>query len=449
MKRLFIHAQLLVVSVVLLATFGMAISLSVRFNRRWDFTKEKIYSLSPQTTAVLQKLQAGNIDVQAFYPHDDPARETFEFFLKECRLKNRGFIYNFYDPDRFPKLAKEQQVEQFYTVVIHYQGRTERLVGPTEENFTSALLRLANPRKFTLCFTQGHGESPVNAPDRTGLSLIKSKLESYNYTLQEIILNRDKIPDSCDVAVVSGPHTEFDTQELELLRAAFKSGTGIFFLIDPMDAGEGKSFRDFMRSFGVDLGDNVVVDKMSRVVGGDFLVPLVAQYVTQHPITQQFNQPTFFPVVRSVQPSTEPVGGLEVVPLALTGSGSWAESNLPELEKGQAAFDASGDISGPICIAAAVEGEEQGGRMVVAGDSDFITDAYFQLSGNSALAMNIFRWLVRDDRFVSLPSRQPEFRPLFLNANQRVKMLAATLGIVPFGILFLGIFWNIWRKRSA
>ncbi len=450
MKHFFMRFQLILVSIVLFVTLALGMILVGRFNKRWDFTKDKIYSLTAQTIGLLEKLKSEKIEVFAFYPHDDPARENFEVFLKECRQHHPDFKYTFYDPDRVPSMAKRFHVDRFYTVVVQYQGRTERVTEPNEETFTNALMRLVNPQRYSVCFSTTHGEALLNGVDRNSLSQLRQNLLNSNYQLQEIILSRDKIPPFCDAVVIPGPHQEFAPEELNLLKASFNTGTGILFLIDPMDPGTGKSFKDFMKVFSIDLGDNVVVDKMSRVVGGDFLVPMVAQYVTDHPVTNGFNQTTFFPVSRSVQPSVDSAPGIEVIPLALSGSGSWAENNLADLEKGQAVFDAATDIAGPICMAVAAQQEgEKGGRMIVVGDSDFVTDAYLQLSGNLNLAESMIRWLVKDDRFVTLPPRQLEFKPLFLTTPQRSKMLFGILGIIPGVFLISGLVIIFYRKKTV
>ncbi len=450
MKHLFIRVQLLVVSVLLLLTFIMGMFLVSHFNRRWDFTKDKIYSLAPQTKEIMKRLKDEKIEVFAFYPHEDPARDNLEVFLKECKLQNPKMTYSFYDPDRFPTLAKKYHVGQFYTVILQAGQRTERVIEPNEENFTNALVRLVNPKKYSLCFTTSHGEAMLDGVERTGLSQFKQNLENHNYNVQEIILSRDKVPDFCDTVVVAGPHNEFGEEDFNLLKTAYNLGKGIFFLIDPMDTGMGKNYENFMKIFGIDIGENVIVDKMSRVAGGDFLVPMVAQYVTEHPVTNNFNQTTFFPVARSAQPTAEPTPGIEVVPLALTSSGSWAESNLVDLEKGQATFDAGSDLAGPICMAvAAQQPGPKGGRMVVVGDSDFLTDAYLQVSGNLNFGLNVLRWLVRDDRFVALPPRQLEFKPLFLTTSQRSIMLFGLLGLVPGIFLVAGLVLVFLRKKTV
>jgi ABC-type uncharacterized transport system involved in gliding motility auxiliary subunit len=458
MKRVFIRFQLVFVSLILLATLSMVMALVIKNNFRWDATTEKIYSISDTTIKLLKTMESSEVEVLAFYPHDDPGRMNFDVFLRECQMHHPKFKYRFYDPDRVPSLAKKYSVKSFYTVVILYQGRHESVVAPTEESFTNALLRLANPKQFNVCFLTGHGEASTTEEGRSGITAFRETLASMNYGLHDIILLRDKVPAFCHVVVIAGPHQDFDATEFRYLKKTFKSGRGIFFMVDPMDPGAGKSFKDFMKEFGVLLGEDVIVDKMSRLVGGDFLVPLVNQYVTQHPITENFQKPTFFPVARSLQPSDQPKKGYEVVPLALSSSGSWSETNLQELEKGEAAFDpAQGDLQGPLPLVVAIERKPldtdkvQGptARMAVVGDSDFLTNAYVNLSGNHDFALNIIQWLTQDDRMISIHPREPEFKPLFLTSRQRTAMLLICVAGIPLLILLTGIVQMSWRKRTV
>ncbi len=441
----------------------MALALVIKNNYRWDATREKIYTLSDSTIRLLKTLHESDIQVTAFYPHDDPARVNLEVFLKQAQLYHRGFKFQFFDPDRVPSLAQKYGVKSYYTVVIQYQDRSENIVAPTEESFTNALLRISNPKKFNVCFVTGHEEASTVTETREGLSQLKSALQTINYGLHDIILLRDKVPAFCNVVIVAGPRQNFDPIEFKHLEKTFRSGRGILFLIDPMDPGTSKLYKEFLKKFGVLLGEDVIVDKMSRLVGGDFLVPLVNQYVTQHPITMNFEKPTFFPVSRSLQPSDSAPKDFEVVPLAVTSNGSWAETNLQSLEKGEAVFEpVNADLQGPIPVVVAIErksvpssenAKEQKpsppSRMVVVGDSDFVTNAYLSLSGNHDFVLNILHWLSQDDRFISIHPREPEFKPLFLASPQRTFLLLVSVVGMPLAALLFGGITQWFRKRSA
>lgn len=453
MRHFFIRTQLLFVSLLLFATFSLTFVIVARHNKRWDFTKEKIFSLSEPTVKMLDAMKDSPIEVLAFYPQQDPGRREIEFFLNQAELHHPKFKYEFFDPDRVPRMAKEYGIKDLYTVVIKFKGRQEKIVRPTEESFTNALLRLENPKTFQVCFVTGHEEASVMQQDRNGLSYLRESLEFNNYKTSEIILLRDAVPAECLVVAVAGPHRDLDPREYETLDGFFKSGGGVLFLIDPMDAGTGESFRGFMRRFGIALGADVIVDKMSRMVGGDFLVPLVSQYVLQHPVTAQFKLPTFYPVARTVQPSTDSPKGIEVTPLAFTGSGSWAETDLKSLESGETNFEAESDLSGPLSVAVAAEKKDEAGkvlgRMAVVGDSDFVTNAYLDLSGNRDFTLAMIHWLTKDERAITINPRNPEFKPLFLKDSQRTKLLAGVLGAIPLFFLAVGAAFLIYRQKTS
>lgn len=454
MRQFLFRIQLWFVSVILLATLALTLAIVVRHNRRWDLTQDRIYSLAEPVRKLIERLNYGPIEVLAFYPYDDRTQYEFEVFLKECQTRHPNFKYKFYDPDRVPRLAKELHVKDLYTVVVRFEDRQERIIRPTEQSFANALVRLANPRAIQLCFMTGHGEISLSREDRGGYHLFRQALEDRNYTVEELILLRDKVPDHCDVIVAGGPHRELDREEYRLLKEAFDGGKGLLLLLDPMDPGSGESFRTFVRSFGIEIGADVIVDKMSRLVGGDFLVPLVSQYMSKHPITEEFDLATFFPVARSVQPSSEPFTDWEITPLAFTGSGSWAETNLQALESGEAVFDVDSDLSGPVSVAVAArrmqeDSEDSGGRIVVIGDSDFVSNAYLDLSGNEDFALNVIAWLVKDTRTISINPRELKFKPVFLNAHKRFMVFAGTVFAMPLAVIVIGGVRILWRARGS
>ena len=353
MRQFFLKFQLLFEAVILLATIALVYMVIQPFHERWDLTRDKIYSLPQSTLGVLRDLKIRRIDVLLFFQQDDPARQGLEVFLKECSRHHPEFHYDFYDPNRRPQLARKFNVTDAKTTLFRSGDREERLVGPSEEGFTNALLRLLHPKDLDVCFVTGHGEVVLEDEATGGYLQFRDTLQGYNAKIQGIVLARDHVPEACQVVVVGGPRWDLTPEEFADLDKAFNKGKGILLLVDPMDPGAGLAFIEYAKKYGVALGQNVIVDKASRMVGGDFLMPLVSRYLVTHPATKNMKQATFFPLVRTVQSSTDAAPGLDVTPLAMTGDGSWAETDLPALENGNATFDMKTDIAGPLSVAVA------------------------------------------------------------------------------------------------
>jgi len=87
--------------------------------------------------------------------------------------------------------------------------------------------------------------------------------------------------------------------------------------------------------------------------------------------------------------------------------------------------------------------------MVIVGDSDFLSNAYLGLSGNQDLALNMMEWLVKDDRFISIRPRMPDFQPLLLAAHQATVLLVVCIGVVPGFFLIAGVATLLWRKKVS
>ncbi len=418
-----------------------------RHNRRFDLTREKIHSISPETIDVLTRMAPDEIVVRAFFSNEDDSRRDFQIFLRDMATHHPHFRHQILDPDRSPSEARRYQVDSYRTTLIEYQGREERIQDVSEEAFTNALIRLAHPEKRTLCFTTGHGEIDLSDTDRTGLSQWRSILEGRQYVIKEVQLLAEGVPSDCSALVLAGPHYELLPKELDLLQKYPETGKGLFLLIDPMDPGTGKSYSELVKSFGLKLGNDVIVDKVSRVFGGDYLVPLITKYA-HHPITEKFRVATFLPIARTVRKASEVPLGIKVTELAFTSAGSWAETNLKMLENGEAELNPDQDLVGPVPVAAVVELQEgiKGSRVAVVGDSDFVTNTHLRVSGNKDFALNILQWLVRDDRWIAIRSREPRFEPLFLPINQSAGVAAFAIGGIPFTALFAGSV-GIWMRR--
>ena len=473
MKQFFLKFQLLFEATILLATLTLVYVVIQPFHERWDMTRDKVYSLPRATTGVLRDLKDRRIDLLLFFSQDDPTRQGLEVFLKECGQSHPDFHYDFYDPNRRPQLARKFNVSVAKTVIFRSGDREERLVGPTEEAFTNAFLRLLHPKDLDICFVTGHGEVELEDDSTGGYLRFRDTLQGYNAKVHGIVLIRDHVPDACQVVVVGGPRWDLTAEEFADLDKAFQKGKGVLLLIDPMDPGAGNAFIEFAQKHGVALGQNVIVDKASRMVGGDFLMPLVSQYLMTHPVTKNMKQATFFPLVRTVQPSTEVIPGLDVTPLAMTGEGSWAETDLSALENGNATFDMKTDIAGPLPVAVAIEktgdsgpapkdskneGPKRGtspekrvpqGRMIFVGDGDFLTNGYLDLSGNKELGLNMVRWLARDDRFMDVKRPELRFKPLLLDVPHRTQLMILLLGVYPLAFFVLGGTYLVIRFRTS
>jgi len=440
-----LHVSVQVLLGLLIVILSYAVGRA--YHWRFDLSEGRVYSLAPETVQVLRELQSVPIRVLAFFADEQPSRHELSNLLVEYAFQHPNFHFEFYDPDRAPAKAKMYQVDAYGTLVVEAGGERQSTKQVSEEAITNLLVKLWKRERKVIRFATGHGEPSVReTAQKTGYGLFRQALLDANYEVKETVLLREGAGEDTALLVLAGPQIDLTSQEREILRAFLNEGGNLLMLVDPVKPGEGGNIKEFLLTYGVELGDNVVVDKVSKLFGADYLVPLVTDY-RPHEITGGFRVATLFPIVRSVRKAVTRAGNLEVVEIAWTGPGSWAETNLKDLEDGSAEFQKGEDGASPVPILVAVSRKDGKGRQVISGDSGFVTNGYLGVAGNKDLALNLVAWLTHDETRLTIRPRSREATPLFLKQEDQTFLLYGTVFGLPAFFLATGTGVFIFRRR--
>ncbi len=446
-RNLFSSFHFVVVLVCALSIMVFSYLILRTYHRRFDLSEGKVYSLSSQTLQVLEGLKSEPIHVYAFFREDQPSKSLLENLLKEYAYHHTNFHYEFYDPDRMPAKAKQYQVDAYETIVIEAKGKQGKTKQVTEEALTNILVNLLRQKTKRIVFDAKHGgPSITEEKEKNGFGFLRQKLIGSNYEVKESVLLRDKISKGTDLFFLGGPHVDLLPEELKLVRDYLEGGGNVLVLADPVDLGEGKNLEQFLLEYGVQVGHDVIVDKLSKLFGADYLIPLITDY-RPHAITRGFRLACFFSIARSVRKAVKVPQGLEVTEIAFTGVGSWAETDLKNLGEGKADFDNKHDQLGPLPVVVAVTKTGGKGRLVAIGDSDFATNGFLNLSGNKDFILNVIAWLSGDELAISIRPRARQTTPLYLKeTDQQFLLYGPVLGL-PVSFFVVGSCVFFWRRR--
>jgi ABC-type uncharacterized transport system involved in gliding motility auxiliary subunit len=477
------------VAVVLAVALTMMVNwLGSRHYVAADWTSSKVYSVSDKTRNILADLDE-EIRVVVFMTPASSMFDQVSELLKRYQAASDKITVEYIDPDKEP-LKTRQLAEQFGisiadTVVFTYGDRTKYVTSdqmaeydyagmqygqpPTirafrgEEQFTSAILSLVAPDVPKVYFVTGHGEASLTSgggPTERSLAILQESLKRENIEAEDTALLGGNVPEDADLLVIAGPTRAFTEVEVQALNAYLDAGGRLLVCLDPLIEPGGTMrptrLEAFLADRGVDVGDDLVVDPSRRLPFYD----LSAVYLTDfpsHPVTQGLEGiAVLFTVTRSITP-TEASGGVR---LAETSADGWGESNLDQLLAGQPVAKDDADTSGPVAVGVALEGSpadptpvtsedaSAGGdryRLLVFGDSDFLTDFEISNAGNLTLAMNAINWLVVRELALGIAPREIEKVSLFLSQQQLRTILLITLLVMPGTAIILGLL--VWRKR--
>jgi len=439
---------------LLVGIIALVEAVSYRHSYRLDLTENRRHSLSPQTIKVLQNLK---VPVQAtgFFRSDQPGKRVAEDLFKQYASYSNGkFTWQLVDPDRSPGLAKRYGVETYGTVVLDTKTKSEKVLDAEEEKLTNALVKATREGKRIVYVVKGHGEHEITNTDRAGFSLAKAAMEQGNYEVKELVLVREsKVPDDAALVIVPGPKHDLLPAELEALDAYIARGGKVFFMVNPFEA---DGLKAVLAKYGVTLGDDLVIDRLSRAFGGDFVVPAIFQY-EPHPITKDFGSIlTFFPLTRSVDVQAKPPKGVSAQVLARSGPGSWGETNRSELNSGAVTQDAQ-DRPGPVPVAAVAtvdttkppEGKENTkARLVVFGTSNLASNQFLNVQGNKDLFLNTVSWLAEEENLIAIRPKDLRQTPVFLTATQGRLIFWISVLALPAAVMLCGVGVVVRRRYT-
>jgi len=460
------YGTLMGVSVLVVLGILIAINyMGARQNKRWDLTTNKQFSLSDQTRNVLTKLDTP-LQITVFA--EEANFQRYKEKLNEYEYISKKVSTEYVDPDKKPALASQNQIQQYGTILFAYKGRTERVTADTEQDLTTAIIKVVQGQTKKIYFTRGHGEKDTASAERDGYKAIADGLGRDNYSVETVVLAQTgAVADDAAVVIVAGPKVDFLAGEVDALKKYLDKSGKLLLELDPPEKPDSAPLANLIalaHDWGIEVGNNIVVDAsgMGQLIGTDASVPLAASYPS-HPITQRLKLITGYPLARSVTPVSGGVNGHNAQPFVETSQRSWAEADIKGLlTSGKVAMNPeAGDKPGPISVAAAVSastapatppkpGEADAPkpetRVVVFGDSDFASTAALGIPGNRDLFMNTIGWLSQQENLISIRPKEPDDRRVTMTAVQQNNVTILSLLLIP-GLVFGAGVYSWWRRR--
>src|SRR5688572_12380925 len=454
-----------------------------RRDKRWDLTAAASYTLSDQTVKVVQGLKAP-VKVLVF---DAPGGfQRFRDSLGMYTTASPNIQVEYVDIDREPARAREYTIVAPGTVVMEYDGRREKVLSEREQDLTNTLIKVTTGRQVKAYFVQGHGERDSMGNDRPGYASVVDALKRDNYTVDKVVLAQSQagVPADASVLIIAGPTADYLKPEVDAIRTYLRKGGKALFLLDPPvgeSARTAPTLEALLKEWGITLGHDVVIDAsgMGQLLGTDASVPVVASY-PQHPVTENFDLLTAFPLSQSVKGEAGvELGTANTQNVINTSDRSWSESDVKSLATGgKVSLDeAAGDQRGPVTIALSLsmdapdapasaaaaatadktaDGEKPADgakpppkpqmRIMVVGDSDFATNAAAGIQGNADLFVNMNNWLTQQEDLISIHPRDAGDRRVTMTADQQRRLAWFSLLFIPGLILGSGVYtW--WQRR--
>ncbi len=436
---------------VTLAIIAVVNFLANRYNKTFDATANKRYSLSDQTKKVVGDLKQ---DVTIQYFDRSTGMQGAKDLLDRYANLSPKLKIQYVDLLKNPTLARAANVSREGEAVVEVGARREDAKTFDEEGVTGALIRALKGGVREVCVVTGHGEHRLDDSSQgEGFSGFQTIVARNNYKVQGInLLQKAEVPAECSVLVIAGPTGDYIQTEVDAIKKYIETGGRGLFMLDPplklgrRQVGDNQALLDLLASWGVTADKDLLLDESaaSQLLGGGPEAPVIMQY-DSHPIVNDLaNTSTAFPLSRSLE--SKNTDKTTISKLFSTSAESFATENLSSAE---IRIDPKKDKHGPFTLA--VAGTFTGGkpadqgRFVVVGNSGWASNQALGFSGNRNLLLNAINWLSSDEDLIAIRPKEPEDRRITLTRAQFRMVQTFSQFFLPLIVIIGGVM--VWLKR--
>jgi ABC-type uncharacterized transport system involved in gliding motility auxiliary subunit len=462
-------------------------TLSITHFNRYDITENRKYGLSPETISYIHELNEP-IRIIVTKSTDDKDSDLSDYYtdienlVREYEYESRkngnshiqSEVINVFQQSRLAQGLVEEFGINKPNLVIFASENKHRVITPDEvyrmedqkksafrgeQIFTSALLDVSGSDGNTIYFMKGHGELDINSVDPVkGLSLLSEELKQRNFKVDSLDLTQltARIPDDADLLVLAGPQQPLLAREVNILKDYLGEKAGrLIVLIDPAT---NNNLGDLFYQWGILADDMIVLDDGpdGMMTGGDLLL---RRFDSKHPITESLAKNSQSVVVGLTRPIRADIGApiddrLTVIPIVGGSDNSWGE-RFYRPQGQQIGFDESVDLKGPVSVAVVSERsissdlgiDIPGGRMVVFGTSNLITNNRLNVLGNFTLILNTLNWALDRNNLLSIAPKPIDRLHITLSQEEMKKLRLALWFLLPGCSAIFGTF-VYWLRRS-
>ncbi|RMD81957.1 MAG: hypothetical protein D6815_10450 [Candidatus Dadabacteria bacterium] len=443
--------RLALAAVGLTGALAGVVATATVYNVRVDLSPGNRFTLSDHALAVLHGLKQP-VRITGFIRTGDARNPVLKDLLWQAARESPMIRYELVDVNKHPTRAAAAGVSTYGATVVESGGRRATFTIPSEHHLISALIHVTAP-PARVYVTVGHGECDFASQDRkTGCSEARAALLLELYEVEKLnVAARGEVPSDADVLLIAGPQRDFLPAEIEALDRYLAAGGDALVLLDPFRA---PRLAALLARYGVEAGENVVLDPDNRLAGGEPLSAVVGEISRVHPVTAMLESPVLLVGMRSVRVVKSRATG---VWLLKSGRRSWATADPAVLEGARPRFVAGRDLNGPLAVAVAATvrpskqaGEEERTRLVVVGDSDLISNRFLAYLSNRDFLVNAVNWLARQEQLIGVraPAKTPGVNWLFVSQQDLAVIFWAAAVVEPGLFALVGVFLFVWRRLA-
>src|SRR5271165_2618986 len=205
--------------------------LADRYNKSYDATSTKRYSLSEQTLKILREMKN---DVNVSYFDKPTGFAAAKDLLDRYSNASTKVHVKYIDVYKNPMLARQAGVTKEGQAFVEMGPKREEAKTFDEQGITGAFIRDMKGGVRTICNVEGSGEHRFDESGKSGYSNLKKLVERDSYQTKSVnLLQKAEIPSDCTVILIGGPTGDYVQPAVDAVKKFVEGGGRALIMMDP------------------------------------------------------------------------------------------------------------------------------------------------------------------------------------------------------------------------
>ncbi|WP_081978185.1 DUF4350 domain-containing protein [Methylotenera sp. N17] len=405
-------------------------SVDVTQNNRNSLSQPSISVLKSMPDAIQMTVFASKDDMT----HGDQFRQSMQDFIARYQRTKPNISLNIFSTHENPALARSENITIDGEIVVKYQQQSMHIFPPiNEERFTNLLLKLSHTKSRRIALLDAANQS--QSQDNSDYLALKRALNQQGYGITERSddLNAAKLG-----ALILNTSDSLTSSKVTQLQQFIDQGGNLLWMVDDH---VNVSLSELADRLGLKVSEAIIQQNSSQKIS-QVSKEVYANYYAQHPITQQFSMKTIFSWPHEINGQPPVEQGWKVTPLVLVVTTSDAEGQKastvePTLVPHHVVLTYERKLNAKVQ------------RIVVVGDSHFLTSQSLSKGGNQQFVSNILQWLTFDATKVTIkPTRLKDVNMIVPEHSVAPKLIGYTIQYIIPGLLSFLTFYVLYRRRK-
>lgn len=456
---------------------------------RIDFTSNKIYTLSDSTVSIIQNV-GDVLNLKLYASNNLPIEfqsqiRNVQDLLRDYQAYSRGKInYEFIQPSsstdednpaqqaglqpiqfQVNSSDSSQFVVGYFGVTLSYLDKNETLnlndqtiINALEYNLTKKVNKLTNKNLKSIGFVNEGVTYTLGSENLTTLSTELNEL----FNVKEVNLN-ESIAEDIEALIIAGPSAQISEENQAKILSFYENGGGVLFMSNPVSVNSQtfaatnneNSLREIFSELGVTINQNLVYDlENNNLVNAGYLFPInYPLWITSSATSEDLSVLKDVDQVSylwgsDISIDNAKLGEARLYRLLETSDDSNVQTNggynlAPDQNWGSKEGD------GSRTLAVALE-KNNGGKLIVVGDSKLFTDDFglIQMGENLAFGISSIEWLSGSDSIANIQAKVRAAPSISLSAERATALSVIGIAFPIILIITIGGFRFYLRKRK-